>query len=68
MIEDNIKLCRKELVEAKVLTGMTNDDIYGYSAANDAQKYIFIEKNARLAAGPFIPKYAFRDWLDFLNR
>ena len=68
LLERNIGICRKELIEAKLITHLKNKDFYDIAKADDAKRYAAVYDSARLGAGNCIPKYTFLQWLDYLNK
>lgn len=68
VIKENFDICKRELLELKKLTGLTNIEIYALVSENDAERYMNVYESAKIGSGPFIPEYTFKQWLEMLSQ
>lgn len=62
-LKRNETLCRKLLLNAKEVFGISNEDIYNILSANDAEIFTQIQKTAEIGAGPYIPCMTLKEYL-----
>lgn len=65
--KENFDYAKDYLIAVKEAFGISNEYIYKYVAANNAEFYEFQRKYALIATGSCMPRDSFYQWLDYLH-